>query len=351
MLGAAVPGRPEIRRAALLASAPTRPPAASPRATAEALAVSSSVYYAVQHGQDPEKAAKDALDPTHANFMSIKTPWGARIGIGGPFRSLIKMVVPRKIEGVDVPVPFAGFHRWASSKIGPAPRIAYDEIRNKDFYGKRIATGDFPINILQYMAYAVTGVSPLTIGSSVRSAMRGEGVGRTLEELGSQFAGPNYIPFDAVYDARLRWQDSVQEYNDTPTDSLKLAKRQPTREEYRDKHPDVDAKLFIQGDVTALRTSRAVREAARLIQENDIDPREIRGIEARKKTQEEYRKAGRRLEGNEVDALIRLLERASPPSEPNPQPTPPATPQAPYGTTRRIQRIRRGTPTPEPVLR
>ena len=316
-------------------------------ATAEALAVSSSVYYAVQHNQDPAQAAKDALNPTHANFMSIKTPWGARIGIGGPFRSLIKMVVPRKIEGVDFPVPFAGFHRWATSKIGPAPRIVYDEIRNVDFYGKRIRTGDFPINILQGVGYAATGVAPLTIGSSIRGAMKGEGVGRTLEEIVSQFGGTNYIPFDAVYDAKLRWQDSVQEYNDTPTDTLKLQRGQLTRLEYRDKHPDVDAKLFIQGDVTGLRTIRAVREAARLIHENDIDPREVRGIKLRKKTQEEYRKAGKRLERNEVDRLIDALESA-PTTPATPTAPQPATPAAPSGVDswERFREPAQATPTP-----
>ena len=308
-------------------------------ATTEVLAVTSSVYFAWKHGQDMEQAALEALDPTHPNFMSIKTPWGARIGLGGPYRSLIRAVVPRKVEGVDFPMPFAGVHRFALSKLGPLPRIAYDEIRNVDFYGKQIRSGEFPKNVLQGIAYAVTGGLPLTAGSAIRSWQQGEGRGRTLEELSSQFGGTNYVPFDPIYDAKLRWEDDIERYEAIPTDTLKrLALGVSTRDKYRKSHPDVDAKLFIVGKVSSLQTARAVNEALALIRKNDIDPDAIKAIKARKQLQKDYAKLGRRLERNEVDRLIERLEQGEQqPAPSRPTATPASVPSSfsdPLGRTK-----------------
>ncbi|MDZ4250924.1 MAG: hypothetical protein U0990_12685 [Candidatus Nanopelagicales bacterium] len=303
-------------------------------AVTEALAVSSSVYYALQHGQDARQAALDALNPTHANFMSLKTPWGARIGLGGPFRSLIRAVVPRDIPGSPVPVPFAGIHRFATSKIGPLPRIVYDEIRNEDFYGRKIMAGDFPLNILQGIEYALSGAAPLTAGSSYRTLRKGEGLGRTIEEALSQFGGTNYIPFDPIWDAKIRWNKEITHYNDIPTDTLKLETGEVSRTEYRKDNPDVDAKLFITGKVSSLQSENAVKEAIRLIQENGIDPGSIDAIKKRQKRRSDYAKAGLTLVETEVDELIERLERLQPS---------PSTPSAPSSWDRFKAK---GTPAP-----
>lgn len=128
--------------------------------------------------------------------------------------------------------------------------------------------------------------------------------------------------------AGTRWDKDFEVYNAIPTDALKLERGQLTRADYRQKHPDVDAKLFITGKVTSLQTTFAVQEALLLIQKNDIDPDAIQAIVARKKLQEEYAKLGRSLAINEVDVLIRLLGQAPAPTQ-QPQPSTTPTP-APF---------------------
>jgi len=285
-------------------------------AVTESLAVVSSVTYALKNGEDAEKAARDVLNPTHASFMSIKTPWGARIGIGGPFRSIIRAVVPKEVPGVPFPVPFAGLHRFATSKIAPAPRVAYDLLRNKDYYGQEIRSGDFPINLLEGMEYALSGVAPLTAGSTYRTLREGAGLGSASEEAMSQFAGTNYIPFDAVYDAKMRWDDDLEIYREIPSEEVKVERGGQTRLEYRDRNPEVDAKLFITGEVTVMRTRRATALAAKLIKENNVNPSDIRGIEARKEYLAMLEELGKRTKRNSVDDLIILLERSDKENKP-----------------------------------
>jgi len=289
-------------------------------ATTALISATSSAYYAAKHGQNVEKAVRDSLNPTHPNFMSLKTPWGARIGLGGPYRSLIRAMAPRKIDGVPFPMPFANMGRFALSKLGPAPRILYDEIRNVDYYGQRIRTGDFPINILQGIGYAATGVAPLTIGSGVRSAIRGEGVGRTTEELISQFAGTNYITFDPIYDAKKRWEESLQKYHDIPSNTANIPEGKVTRTQYRDAFPLVDAKLFLSGEVSSIRDGNTVPLVITLMRDNDIDPRAVPGIVARRKKVQEFIASGRLFQRTPVDDLISAIDAQQPRSTPAPQP-------------------------------
>ena len=142
-----------------------------------------------------------------------------------------------------------------------------------------------------------------------------------------------------------QFQDAVDAYNAIPTDSLKLERGQPSRTEYRNRNPDADAALFLAGQVTSLQSTSAVQEVLRIIQENGINPDVISGIVERKERQQEAAEAGRRLERGEVDRLIALLEESQ--EQRQPEPTPEQPTQQPAGI--RIRRVKRGTPTPEPV--
>ena len=113
---------------------------------------------------------------------------------------------------------------------------------------------------------------------------------------------------------RQAWRGDLKEYNDIPTDRLELGDRQLSRTDYRDDNPDVDAKLFITGQVTSLRTQNAVQEAARLIDEGKIDPKAISGIQDRKERLKKAAEAGRSLEANEVDDLILMLGQGGAPT-------------------------------------
>jgi hypothetical protein len=278
-------------------------------ATSQILAISSSVSYALTHNQDPMKAVRNVLDPNNSHFMAITTPWGARLPMGGPYRSIMRAIVPGEVAGSPIPLPFAGLLRFANSKAGPGLAIARDLGYNKDFYGRAIMTGDFPVNILQGLEYAVTGVAPLTAGSTTRVLREGEGALAAFEEGLSQFGGSSYQRFNAIHDARKRWADDLKEYNDIETNVKKIAPGEQTGLEYRDRNPEVDAKLFITGKTSSFRTRKAMEIAIDLIKENDIPVKKITGVIRRKDDIKLLEDSGRKIRETYVDKLISYIEK------------------------------------------
>jgi len=277
---------------------------------AEAIAVGSAVFYAKTHNQDVGQAIKDALNPSSGKFMTLTLPWGARIGIGGPFRSIIRAVWPREMPGSHgVPVPFAGIYRFGLSKIGPGYRQGIDFFTNRDYYGKAIRTEDFPVNILQGLAYHGLGVMPLTPGTAGRYLLAGKGVGAAGQEAVSQALGTNYAPLDKIWDAKIRWDKDFEEYRDIPSTSaervFKLAAAKTpeekaryavSRETYRANHPEVDAKLFILGEVTSFESDLAQRIAVRFMRENNLSVKDIKGLEVKEYESEARTKLRREIQ-------------------------------------------------------
>ncbi len=119
-------------------------------------------------------------------------------------------------------------------------------------------------------------------------------------------------------------QDAVDQYNDIPTDRFEIEEGDPTRLQFRKSNPDTDAALFLAGQVTSLRTREAVNVVVTLIQEHNLKPDDIRGIEERKDRQKKAFQAKRLLERNAVDLLIDLLEQPDEqqPEASTPEPTP-----------------------------
>jgi hypothetical protein len=211
------------------------------------------------------------------------------------------------------------------SKMGPALRIGYEFIRDRDFYNKRIRTGDFPVNFARGMAHALTGAIPLTAGSTIRTAIRGEDLGSVTAEGISQYLGTNYIPFDAIYDLKTRWRDELSEFNEIPTDKTELQKGARTRLQERQANPEIDAKKFMIGDVISLQSPSAFWEVLDIIRDNNINPDDIRGIQERKDKRKKYLKAGIPLEWDRIDALIREIETMMPEEQDSVAPTPVTT--------------------------
>ena len=162
--------------------------------TLEAISVLTNVYHAKTNDLDVEQAIKDSLNPKSSSFLAAVLPDGSRIGLGGPFRSMIRAMVPRTIPGVPVPVPFAGIVQFIRGKVGPGYGIAYDFLRNKDFYDRQIVTGNFPINVIQGLAYAAEGSLPLALGTTAQEARQGASGSRIRSQAASQFLGANLSP-------------------------------------------------------------------------------------------------------------------------------------------------------------
>ena len=103
------------------------------------------------------------------------------------------------------------------------------------------------------------------------------------------------------------WRGDFDAYNAIPTESSQLQPGQPSRLQYRKRNPEIEAKLFITGDVSSLSSPAAINAAARLSRANKIDPNAIKGIQDRRK---ERAAATKPVKWNEVDALLALLGAA-----------------------------------------
>ncbi len=93
---------------------------------------------------------------------------------------------------------------------------------------------------------------------------------------------------DKAYELSLKWRGDFKTYEAIPTDPIEVkAQKSITREKYRERNPEIDAKLFIAGQVTSIKTAAAAGIVRRIIQENGIDPVTITSV---KKWQDEQKK-------------------------------------------------------------
>lgn len=291
------------------------------QATVTALSVTSAVLSARSRGKDELDAVRDVLNPNSARFMSIVV--GTHyIPLGGPYRGLIKAMAPRKVLNSPVPVPFGGVGNYLLNRVTPAVSTQLRLLRDRDYFGRPILQGEFAERIGRFAAYELQGVVPISAQRAIEGGLSGETPGVIAQEAGVQVAGVNLGSYDAVREVRDEWAKELDEYYAIPTDPLKIGRGTEypyNRDAYRKRNPDVDAKLFIVGAVSSLQTVTAAHKAAQLIQDNRINPQSLKAITDRMALRQDYAKAGRVLERNHVDTLIRLLGQdagAAAPSKP-----------------------------------
>jgi hypothetical protein len=284
-------------------------------ATIETISVTSAAIDAWAHDRDPRKAAIDALGD-----MSLHLFNGRKIPLGGPYRSLVNALKPQWINReMDYMMPFAGVGRWALGKMTPALRTQYDLIRNKDFFGRRIMTGDFPVNILQAVAYEFEGAVPLSISAWIEGKRTGASIEKTAEESATQALGTSLYERPGPWSMRTEWRDEIRDYLAIPSNALerKAAGITTTREVYRKRHPDVDAKLFITGYVSTVSTDAAGGIVEQLLQENNLDPSRISGVEAEEEARAEYERLGvKDTRNTPTTRLVNRLDIAKKPEAP-----------------------------------
>lgn len=161
-------------------------------------------------GDSPEEAAKKVLNPATGRFMSIATGKQGYIPIGGPFRSLIRGLAPRYVDGKLV--PFAGTLQFLRGKEVPPLATITDLIRGQDFMGRQIVQGDFPQNLLSGLWYAAERHMPLTGGAVSEKIRTGEAkltdIGTLAREAGTQLLGVNFYE-TSVWDKRDEARDKA----------------------------------------------------------------------------------------------------------------------------------------------
>jgi hypothetical protein len=159
---------------------------------ASMLAMAGMVSY-IASGYSPEEAVKRTLNINSPRFLSVALGRNRYVPIGGPFRSFIRAILPRRAFGSPVPVPFAGVPRWTQGKLAPIVRTPYDLYRNEDYLGRRIRKGSAAEQFARSAWYAAETFVPLSLGSVSGAVRTGEKKPSDVKDLAltgvSQFFG------------------------------------------------------------------------------------------------------------------------------------------------------------------
>ena len=90
----------------------------------------------------------------------------------------------------------------------------------------------------------------------------------------TEFVGARAYPTNIIWDLYGEWSDDINSYTDIATtkeERIRLGQpRNIGRDEYRRKNPEIDAKLFITGKVTTLKTGLSKFKAKRFLEDNDV---------------------------------------------------------------------------------
>ena len=151
-------------------------------ATWMSLSVSSAVLDAKAKGRDPWQAAKDAMTPNSGSFGTVKlVGTEMSIPVGGPIRGVVQAVTPQMVDinGVKIPVPFAGMPKFFMNRMTPFLRTQLAIAMDRDFYGGKVTgylkdkESSLQGKWLRGLAYEVEGMMPLTVGAAMGGVRRG----------------------------------------------------------------------------------------------------------------------------------------------------------------------------------
>jgi len=283
------------------------------------LGIGASFYYVEEkmRGQEPKMKPwpkKFGGDGAEAYTFGIDD---TRVGFGGWTYGMIKALAEIGAVAVDDPgalIVWNGQHpvvKFLKSKRGAAIGLATELATGRNFWGQKFNS---PNDYLLRIAESIVPISGQSLLEKPELGMPRRPI-NVAARVGGEFMGLRAFP----YALKSQWIDKDEKfknYFDIPSSALELEilrKKNPnkiikTRTAYRKSDPEVDAKLFIVGEVTSLQSSQAVIIAKKLIQDNEIDPMQISGIEDRMKAHEDRKKAGvPSLKANVVDRLITLL--------------------------------------------
>ncbi len=170
-------------------------------------ATSAAISAKAQGGDDDDikRVIWDAInpDPHNGKFSSIIIG-NTRIPLGGPYRAIFRAVYPQEVKGSPIPLPFYGLGMYLRNRIGPAIGTQLDLILNKDYSGNQIIKGDFPENILRFLAYEFEGFLPLTLGAGAEAIRQGEKYKENVfQQMIGQFMGVNPVTLDNTYLDRM----------------------------------------------------------------------------------------------------------------------------------------------------
>ncbi len=224
------------------------------------------------------------MNPNSRKFMTWEVG-GQNIGPGSKVRSVVKLwgaVIddPQSLGDTSVgwgkaefiTNPLIRFIRGVSS---PAVSTSWDLITGKDFIGDPTRDGllSFSKTIARRFIPIWMQTAALEGGSVADRAIRGA----------AEFGGLRSFPVNIIANLSQEFEGEIEPYFDieTTADKREVKGQRQSRIQFRKTNPEIEAKLFILGQVSTLRSKSRGRRAARdLIIEHDIlsfdiDPEQI----------------------------------------------------------------------------
>jgi hypothetical protein len=169
--------------------------------------------------------------------------------------------------------PLLKFYRAQSS---PAVSLSWDLLTGKDYIGDP-TTGVLSMSetVAKRFMYIWLQTVAFEGGTLIGRGQRGL----------AEFAGLRAYPRNRIWEATDQWRPDLKAYEDIPTDPLeRITKGSPySRSAYRQKYPEIDAKLWITGKVTTLNSSAAASIVQELVRQYEIDPADIKGVQKHQK--------------------------------------------------------------------
>jgi hypothetical protein len=275
------------------------------RGVGAVIAVGMAISYARGEREDEMLRHLNPADPT---FMTWKIG-NQNIGPGTKIRSVVRLFGqsardPRALLDTSfgwgdleyMRNPIIKFGRGLSS---PVVSGAWDLLTGKDFIGEPTRDGllSFTETIAKRFMFLWAHTALFEGGTPIDRLSRGL----------AEFAGLRAWPRNRILEVSDKWKPELKKYLDIDTDGPGIS-----RSKYRERNPEVDAKLWIVGRVTSLKSGEASVIVQQLIANNDLDPNEIKAVKKDKERKKRLTAAGislapRSVEQRRVDRLIKAL--------------------------------------------
>jgi hypothetical protein len=247
-----------------------------------------AISYAM--GETPKEILRH-VNPTDPTAWTWKFG-NQNVGPGTKVRSIIQLLGksaanPEKLT--DLSLGFGEFEymrnpiiKFGRAMSSPAISLGWDLLSGKDYIGDPTRDGllNFTETVAKRYMYIWLQSVLFEGGTTIDRASRGL----------AEFAGLRASPRNRIWEVTDLWRPDTKEYLDIPTDPIEIRSQgiSVDRNEYRKNNPEVDAKLWITGEVKTLKTGAAASYAKAFVQEHGIDPTTIKAVK-------EYQEKTKRL--------------------------------------------------------
>lgn len=175
--------------------------------------------------------------------------------------------------------------RFGQSKLAPGFGLIQDLLAGETYAGQKIeftpkSMRELGINTLVPMALA-----------DIYDAARIDGMGTAIWGGILSATGVGISTYEDI--SKPEWAKDFKIYNDIPADPMEVkAKKILSREQYRERNPEIDAKLFIAGRVSSIKTEKASSIVKQIIQDEKIDSTRINAVKNWQTEQKQREKLG-----------------------------------------------------------